>query len=79
MGCSRGRKSREGWHLNHSPITQLAPREKQIFDLRQQGITFRRIAEMLKISYGTVSSIYYRALEKIEDLNQNTIEMEEIK
>lgn len=50
----------------HSYIACLGERERRIMIFRfVEGLSFREIAEEMKLPLNTVSSMYYRALEKI--------------
>ena len=50
----------------HSYIACLGERERRIMIFRfVEGLSFREIAEEMKLPLNTVSSMYYWALEKI--------------
>lgn len=54
----------------HSYIACLGERERRIMIFRfVEGLSFREIAEEMKLPLNTVSSMYYRALEKIRKKN----------
>lgn len=53
-------------HLEHA-LQKLAPREKSIFVLRHyHDLPLKEIAETLKINLGTVKSLLFRALKKMQ-------------
>ena len=45
---------------------QLSPREREVYDLRQQGRGYKDIARTLNLSVKTVRSVYQTAKEKIK-------------
>jgi len=49
-----------------SPTKELTPREQEILELRNQGLTNNQIANKLKISKLTVKSHIYNAKAKID-------------
>ena len=61
-------------------INSLSPRQKEVFIMRYYNqLPFKKIAQILKKSLGTVKSNYFFAMQKIKkDLqNQNLIEFQE--
>ena len=61
-------------------INSLSPRQKEVFIMRYYNqLPFKKIAQILKKSLGTVKSNYFFAMQKIKNelQNQNLIEFQE--
>jgi len=61
-------------------INSLSPRQKEVFVMRYYNqLPFKKIAQILKKSLGTVKSNYFFAMQKIKNnlQNQNLIEFQE--